>query len=273
VAIKIVGRLTGAILKGKEGDDLKEQHRVVVVKVLSFEQPSILEMPAEECWQMSVAKGAPEAPVMPKGFGLPHSKSSNTVQIAGYVSGVMFRKAGVPGADGKRKGGCLQLLIRQTKNPEEAVPVRIYGEKITKEYERTVQLGMPVKITQGDLRVDVKETGGDEVDGIAEVSKMPYIRSNGLFVATRDDIKSQPDWAIQLALQGRQKKSPAAATAGAAAATPAAIESGQRPALTVGGQSAESAGWDADDLSVSQADMEAVLKQVGQLPKAPAVVG
>jgi hypothetical protein len=267
--VKIVGRLTGAILKGKEGD--VEQHRVVVVKVLSFEHPSILEMPAQECWEMSVAKGAPTATVMPKGFGLPMSKSSNTVQIAGYVSGVMFRKPGVPGPDGKKKGGCLQVLIRQTKNPDEAVPVRIYGDKITKEYERTVRLGTPVVITQGDLRVDVKETGGEEVDGIAEVSKMPYIRSNGLFVATRDHIHSQPDWAIQLALQGREKKKPAA-EAVAGAAQPA-IESAQRPALSVATAGDGDALGDGDDLSVNPADIEAVMKQVGQLPKSPAVVG
>jgi hypothetical protein len=269
--VKIIGRLTGMILKGKDGEETKDVHRVAVVKVLYFEEPSILEMPAQECWEMSVPRGAPEAKVLPKGFGLPRSKSSNVVQVAGFVGGVVFRKEGVPGPDGKRKGACIHVLIRQTKNPYEAIPVRIYGPKITKEYEKIVKLGMPVKITQGDLRVDVKETGGEEIDGIAEVSKMPYIRSTGLFVATRDDIKEQPEWALALALQGREKK--AAGGVVIAGEGGNVVESGQRTAIIVGESARDQGAGDLDELSVDSADIEAVMKQVGQLPKSPAVVG
>jgi len=266
VPVKIVGRLTGRILQSDDAS--KELHRVAVVKVLNFEIPSILEMPAEACWEMSVPKGAPAAPFDPKKgkHGLPQSKSSNTVQLAGYVGGVIFRKAGVPDSEGRRKGACLQVLIRQTKNADEAVPVRLYGDKITKEYERTVKLGTPVVITQGDLRVDVKETGGEEVDGIAEVSKMPYIRTNGLFVATRDHIQSQPDWAVQLALQGRERKKPAAV--GVAGATPA-----ERPALKVVTEAPKVEIEPDNDMDVDQDAMKAVMAQVGVLPASPAVVG
>lgn len=268
--VKIVGRLTGAVLKAKNGDELKEQHRVAVVKVLSFERPTILEMPAQECWEMSVARGAPTAPVTAKSYGLPHSKSSNTVQVAGFVSGVIFRKAGVPDAEGRRKGACLLVLIRQTKNPDEAIPVRVYGDKVTKEYERTLRLGTPVVITQGDLRVDVKETGGGEVEGVAEVSKMPYIRSYGLHVATRDHIQHQPDWAVQLAKQGREKKANSEAPANPGQLS---AEVPKRPALQIGtaadGGEGE-AGAGNDDLSMDDADVAAVMAQVGVLPK-PAV--
>lgn len=265
VPVKIVGRLTGKILQSDNAS--KELHRVAVVKVLSFEIPSILEMPAEACWEMSLPKGAPAAPFDPKKgkHGLPNTKSSNTVQLAGYVGGVIFRKAGVPGPDGKRKGACLQVLIRQTKNADEAVPVRIYGDKITKEYERTVKLGTPVVITQGDLRVDVKETGGDAVDGISEVSKMPYIRTNGLFVANRDHIQSQPDWAMQLAMQGRERKKPAGEAVPGATPT-------ERPALKVVTDMSKVAAEADDDMEVDQDAMKAVMAQVGVLPASPAVV-
>lgn len=267
--VKIVGRLTGAVLKGKDGEQSKEQHRVVVVKVLSFERPTILEMPAQECWERSVADGAPTAPVTATNYGLPHSKSSNTVQIAGFVSGVIYRKAGVPDAEGRRKGACLLVLVRQTKDPDEAIPVRIYGDKITKEYERTVRLGTPVVITQGDLRVDVKETGGGDVEGIAEVSKMPYIRSNGLHVATRDHIQIQPDWAVELAKKGREKKA-----RGEAPANPGQLsaEVARRPALQIATAASGAngdAGGTSDDLSLDDDDVRAVMAQVGTLPETP----
>ena len=209
--VKIVARVTARVVKKKDESDPKSAAlRETVLRVLKFEMPSVLEMPPEAAWAMSVPKGAPTNDDTPEDgkHGLPFSKGSNEVKIAGFVSGVMYRKAGVPGPDGRMPSGCLHLLIQQTKNPDEAIPVRVYG-KLSEATEGRIKLGSPVFVQQGEARIDVKETGVMLEGGIAEVTKTPYIKSQGLFVATRDHIMQQPDWAIALALAGRALKTKA----------------------------------------------------------------
>lgn len=229
--IKIIARVNGHVLKRSGEPDAKGGglQREMALKVMKFEVPSVLEMPPEAAWAMSVPKGAPSSDETPEEgkHGLPFSKGSNLVEIAGFVSGVLLRKAGVPGPDGKRPSGCLLLNIQQTKNPDEAIPVRVYG-KLTEAIESKIKLGSPVYIQSGEARIDVKETGVILEGGIAEVTKVLYVKSQGLFIATRDHIMQQPQWAIELALAGRAMKGKPPA-AGAATAGEAA----ERPALQV----------------------------------------
>jgi hypothetical protein len=225
--IKIIARVTGRLVRRNDDSDSKGgQQREMVLRVMKFEVPSVLEMPPEAAWAMSVPKGAPSNDETPEDgkHGLPFSKGSNLVEIAGFVSGVLLRKAGVPGPDGKRPSGCLLLNIQQTKNPDEAIPVRVYG-KLTEAIESKIKLGSPVYIQSGEARIDVKETGVMLEGDIAEVTKVLYVKSQGLFIATRDHIAQQPQWAIDLALAGRalKGKPPAAA----------ATEAAERPALKV----------------------------------------
>lgn len=221
--IKIVARVGGRLVKPKEGADPKAPlQREMVLRVLKFETPSVLEMPPEAAWAMSVPKGAPVGEDRPEDgkHGQPFTRGSNLVEVAGFVSGVFLRKAGVPGPDGKRPSGCLHLLIQQTKNPDDAIPVRVYG-KLSEAIEGKIKLGSPVYIQSGEARIDVKETGVMLEGGLAEVTKVMYVKSQGLAVATRELINDQPEWAIELARAGLALKGKGPKPAGVGTARPA----------------------------------------------------
>lgn len=230
--VKIIARVNGRIGKQANPDDPKSVAiRDTTLRAMRFEQPSVLEMPPEAAWRMSPPKGAPVSDETPGegNYGDPFSKGSNEVRIAGWVSGVYFRKAGVPGPDGKKPSGCLHVLIQQTKNPDEAIPVRIYG-KLSQEHENHIKLGSPVLIQQGEFRIDVKETGVVGADGVAEVTKYAFVKSPGLHVANRSHINEQHDWAMEIALRGKAARD-AKSKGGAAPAAP--LPPAERPALKI----------------------------------------
>lgn len=199
--IKVIGRLYGA--------KLPSGHRICVLKALRIERPSILEMPAERAWELSPPPGAPASDFEPKfgQSGLPLTRRSNDVRIAGFVSGVMLEKAGTPKESGQVRGNDrLLILLQQTKNGDEAIPIRKYG-RYTEANERMIRLGTPLFVNDSEIRIDVKPTGEMEEGGVIEkVTKHPYIQTWGQFkIATRDEIQHQPDWAVKLALEGRRK--------------------------------------------------------------------
>jgi hypothetical protein len=218
--VKVVGRISGAMLpRENEADPAGVRQRVAVLRAIHFELPSVLEMPPEEAWTMSIPKRAPASDARPaEGMvGVPNSRNSNRVEVAGFVAGVMLRRSGVPGSDGYQQNGCIHVLVQQTSDPAEAVPVRIYG-RLSAEYEKKIRLGSPVYVPLGEMRVDAKEVGEPDADGIAPVRKVPYVRSSSLHVATPDQIQSQPAWAEALALEGMGKGQHQAARAGKRAA-------------------------------------------------------
>ena len=199
--IKVIGRLYGAKLPSGQ--------RICVLRVLRIERPSILEMPAERAWELSPPAGAPTSDFEPKfgQHGLALTRRSNDVRIAGFVSGVMLEKAGTPNAGGEKRGNDrLLILLQQTKNGDEAIPIRKYG-RYTEANERMIRLGTPLFVNDSEIRIDVKGTGEMEADGVVEkVTKHPYIQTWGQFkIATRDEIQHQPDWAVKLAMEGRKK--------------------------------------------------------------------
>ena len=268
--VKIIARVTGRIVAGASDADPKAGvRRECVLRALAFERPSVLEMPPEAAWAMSVPKGAPISNDVPANgmYGLPFSKGSNDVQIAGHVSGIWFRKGALPGPDGKRPSGCLHVLIQQTPNSDDSIPVRCYG-RLSEALERHIKLGSPILIQNGEIRIDIKETGVIGPDGLAVVTKFAYIKSQGLHVATRDHILEQYDWARALAKLGMAKRDKPAVEAQEATAT-------ERPALKVVSdhEVAATEAVAADGQSLSDEDLAATVRGAMGGHTASAAVG
>ena len=206
VNIKVISRVHSANVDGEP---------IVVLKALAFETPSIYDMPPREAWGRGVREGIPTDAVRPDAFrpddeqpkmgGLRIADAGNMVKVAGFVSSFFVEPAGVPKAEGGFTQGCLILTIRQTKEKDDLIPVRCYGGK-AESLARRLDVGVPLKI-EGKLRVRLKNTGAPaDSEGTLPVNKYPYIHVSNLGVASRADIKEEPEWAKQMVLEHRSKR-------------------------------------------------------------------
>ncbi len=210
VNIKVVGRVHTGRSDGEP---------VVVLKALAFETPSIYDMPPREAWERNVKEGIPTDSVRPDQYrpedespkmgGLRVADTGNMVKVAGFVSSFFVEPAGVPKADGGVTQGCLVLTLRQTKDKDDLIPVRCYGPK-AESLARRLDVGVPLKV-EGKLRVRLKNTGAAaDASGVLPVNKFPYLHVSNLGVASRTDIKEEPEWAKQMVLEHRSKRAAAA---------------------------------------------------------------
>jgi hypothetical protein len=184
-------------------------------------------MPPDSAWNHSLPKGAPASPFKPgqgqAGLGL--RNTSNVVDLAGIVTGLRLRRPGAVREDGTQSTGCLYLLLQQTEDPTESIPIRIYG-RFSGQEERAIKLGTCVRAKASTLRVDSKRTGNMLEGGLEEVHSYLYVRSPGLYVATREDIQTIPTWAKSLIEeQARERAAKRTSTAVPSAPTEPAPES------------------------------------------------
>jgi hypothetical protein len=212
----------------REGDNLKVIGRIhssregaepiVVLKVLALERPSIMDMPPREAWERALRQGTPSDSVRPQ--PIDHLESDdealsmgkvrvadvgNMVEFAGFVASVFLEPAGVLKPDGSVTKGCLVMLMRQTKDRDDLVPVRFYGAK-AEPFARRIQIGQPLKI-EARLRVRLKNTGEPaDANGILPVHKYLYVHATNICVANRSDITEEPAWAKEMFLQEQSKR-------------------------------------------------------------------
>lgn len=204
VNIKVIGRLHSSRV---------EDEPVVILKALAFETPSIYDMPPREAWERDVRDGVPTDAVSPDQYkpemlkmgGARVTDTGNMVKAAGFVSSFFVEPAGLPKQDGGVTQGCLVLTLRQTKDKDDLIPVRCYGPK-AESLARRLDIGVPLKV-EGKLRVRLKNTG-EQVDsnGNLPVMKFTYIHVSNLGVASRTDIKEEPEWAKQMVIDYRSKR-------------------------------------------------------------------
>lgn len=225
VNIKVIGRVHTARVEGEP---------IVVLKALAFETPSIYDMPPREAWERNVKEGIPTDQVRPEQYrpeetvpkmgGLRVADTGNMVKAAGFVSSFFVEPAGVPKADGGTTQGCLVLTLRQTKDKDDLIPVRCYGPK-AESLARRLDVGVPLKV-EGKLRVRLKNTGEPaDGSGVLPVKKYPYLHVSNLGVASRTDIKEEPEWAKQMVLEHRSKRAATAQQAKKPApANPVSVE-------------------------------------------------
>ena len=216
----------------REGDNLKVIGRIhssregaepiVVLKVLALETPSIMDMPPREAWERALRQGTPSDSVRPQPIAnsIDHLESDddansmgkvrvadvgNMVEFAGFVASVFLEPAGVLKPDGTVTKGCLVMLMRQTKDKDDLVPIRFYGAK-AEPFARRIQIGQPLKI-EARLRVRLKNTGEPaDANGILPVHKYLYVHATNICVANRRDITEEPAWAKEMFLQEQSKR-------------------------------------------------------------------
>ncbi|AOZ11176.1 hypothetical protein [Cupriavidus malaysiensis] len=197
--IKVVGRLGGE----KVGDDYS-----VVLRVLSFHTPSVIDLPPRRFWNQVLRPGIPQDDVRPDTYaeesvqaltgGRINEGSSNTVRVAGFVAAYRLQRAGAKKENGELSNGALLLLLRQTKDEKDLLPIMIYG-RLAEAHANRIQIADALLI-DGRLRVDAKPTGEPAgPDGIVPVKRRLYIQANTISsVDFGSEIKTVPDWAKDL---------------------------------------------------------------------------
>jgi hypothetical protein len=177
-----------------------------------------MDMPPREAWERALRQGTPSDSVRPQ--PIDHLETDddansmgkvrvadvgNMVEFAGFVASVFLEPAGVLKPDGSITKGCLVMLMRQTKDKDDLVPVRFYGAK-AEPFARRIQIGQPLKI-EARLRVRLKNTGEPaDANGILPVHKYLYVHATNICVANRRDITEEPAWAKEMFLQEQSKR-------------------------------------------------------------------
>ncbi len=206
--IKINARLHGERI---------DNEPVVRLQALAFDRPSIIDMPAREWWDFQAKEGVPLDDIVPEGLpdlaskmggkseGFQINDTGNMVRVAGFVSGFVLEPPGVLRPDGTVSSGCVVLSLRQVKDINDVIPIRVYGSKAAVLTRRLV-IGMPVSIA-GKIRVRIKETGAPAgPDGILPVRKCLYVHTNMISIADKSQIHSEPDWAKEMVKEQRSKR-------------------------------------------------------------------
>jgi hypothetical protein len=229
--VKVIARLVGRRVNGEP---------TVMMRALSFETPSILDMPPREQWERPVRPGVPTDDVRPASFraedprptmeGRAVADAGNMVKVAGYVANYFLEAPGTPKADGGVTEGCLIVLLRQTKDSDEVIPVRYYG-RLCVPYANAIETAAkksPILRlrAEGKLRVRLKNTGEPaDANGVLPVLKMPYIHASLVASATLgpgSDIREEPDWVEDIrrkAAEAASKRAAAQPKAGGAGGT------------------------------------------------------
>lgn len=136
--------------------------------------------------------------------------SSNVFRCAGFIEGYAMSRD----SNGQQTDDCLTLLIRQHKNPDMSIPVRLYG-RYAKTYMNYLQVGRPVRV-DGQVRVNAKL----QEDGT--IKTFVYIHTSQLRGADQEtSIRRTPEWYADMKL--RIIEDMKARKSGAAAAKPAII--------------------------------------------------
>lgn len=198
---KLVGRM--------EAREHENGESSLVFRVLYFDTPRVIEMPAEEAWFKNKPAEAPGVDVAPKqsqfAIRFDHEDSKfNTMHVWGHIAAMRVRRPGVVQGDGTQAAGCIYLKLQQSADPKDVIPVRIYGNMVNS-YLAKLKIGMRVKVERGHFRADVKPRGEKPEDG----SKQPvdiyyYVKARELLPVLPQDFPdgqfptNPPDWVIAL---------------------------------------------------------------------------
>jgi hypothetical protein len=252
--IKVIARMDPArvFVQSRKDPAIDVEQPTIKLLVKRFETPSLHDMPAREAWQQSLRPGVPSDGVKPADFkpdqnpeafdGWKVHDTGNMGNLAGFVAGYRYEEP-VGGAG----GGCLVVLVRQTKDERELLPVRCYS-RLAAAYRNKLAIGMPVYF-EGRMSVMVKNRKGAdgkpiEVDGVLQTDRYQYLHVREIKVPGKREIAAHPDWVDGMILADRSlresrraaaeaKKAAAAPVAPAIAAQSASAQATQVAAATV----------------------------------------
>lgn len=169
--------------------DPETKERTVRMRALGFEQPSILNLPAEAAWNAVLKPGVPTDSFRPVSGGAGKlNANSNIVKVAGLIESAFLTQ--------DKTDPTLIILLRQTENLDKGIPIRVYG-KHAPALAGQLRRGTPVLI-EGRYQVKVVPLDDEPVNGIVPVKKLPYIHASNIKVATPDDITIVPNWAEEM---------------------------------------------------------------------------
>lgn len=223
VAIKVWGRIFSGAVDGEP---------IAVLSALQIKRPDVMDMPPRANWEREVRLGTPTDEVRPQVFGpdvnlgdmdmsmggIKLNSNANVVEVAGFLAGYTYEPRGQKKSDGTETNGCLTVVLRQSADKSDLIPVRIKNKpgmapKADTYYKKFKDMkaggiGMPV-LVYGQLRVRIKNTGepADE-KGVLPVRKYPYIEPNKseLLVASPNEIQVEPDWAAEMHQQAESAR-------------------------------------------------------------------
>lgn len=129
-----------------------------------------------------------------------NKNASNQIRIAGFIQAKSLERNRRHPVEGTPINDRLVVLIRQSKDSDQSIPVRWYGRNLQPLAEKLVR-GMPI-VVSGEFRIDVKALSLPDPDTqIAPVSKIPFIQAKDMPAPVSQDsglIKIIPGWAAEL---------------------------------------------------------------------------
>lgn len=184
-AVSIICRVLGQ----KQG-----LNRLPILKVLGYERPKLLNMPPASAYQIALKHNAQSSQVIPsedvKTLNPKLNPNSNVVHLAGLV------EACVPLPSQKNPG--LIVLIKQHKESDQSIPVRLYGG-LARAYRTRLKRGMPIMI-EGSARMRAEEVVGH--DGEKTITLVPFIQTSDIRVPQRgSEFLFIPPWAYQFMIE------------------------------------------------------------------------
>ena len=195
--VKVIGRLVGE--RRADGE------RIVRVEALQIDRPSLREMPNHAAWHSDMPpEGGSQEQDDFRPFFDPNDNEEirsifyqgeksrgrpclNVVRAAGFIEAYGFARK----PDGTLNRGCIVIALRQLKDPNTSLPIRLYG-RFAEAFLKNLAVGKPIFI-EGFYRVRYAVTGQD-ASGAEVREPLPYIWCQNIKVATRSEIQVEPDW-------------------------------------------------------------------------------
>lgn len=119
----------------------------------------------------------------------------NTCSVAGWISGARLAPTELR-EDGSKKLPEIEVLIRQTEDADDQIPVLVRGPKAVS-YSQMLKTGMPA-FASGKLFTIIKSTGAQMPDGSDEVVKRHVLMADTLSPADGQHLQATPEWALNL---------------------------------------------------------------------------
>jgi hypothetical protein len=196
---------------------IDQDKRYTRLEIVRIDRPNVLELPGAAAFMGEVHEQSTEDPEFkPYGAGNAASKACNQVILAGYLAGydIRLQNAHEGGQYSKER---LIIHLRQSANPAESIPVRIYGEDLGR-VTRRLRNGMALMFW-GDVKTELVPTGEKNPEnGKDIVTTQPFIKASYPELANETDIlflnhpDMTPKWARELASSAKAR--PARSVAG-----------------------------------------------------------
>lgn len=125
----------------------------------------------------------------------------NQVQVAGYLSGFRLRK----GNTALNEQDCLLLAIRQNRDDNLSIPVRLYGKRVLT-YAAALRVGQRVQVS-GSLTRQYKEVNATDGKSAPKIETFTYVKTTDINNPDMDTgIRREPDWIIEMLNEMRKDR-------------------------------------------------------------------